>query len=85
MATNRPPIYPENARRRGIQGRVLLRVSVSAEGAPVLVSVAESSGAASLDDAAAAAVCQWRFVPASQGSRPMPGTAEVPIVFRLEQ
>jgi protein TonB len=85
MASNRPPIYPENARRRGIQGRVVLQVSVSVEGAPVAVRVAESSGATSLDDAAVAAVRQWRFVPASQGSRPLPGTAEVPIVFRLEQ
>jgi protein TonB len=85
MASNRPPSYPESARRRGIQGHVLLRVSVSADGAPVSVSVAQSSGAASLDDAAVTAVRQWRFVPASQGSRPIPGTAEVPIDFRLEQ
>lgn len=85
MSSNRPPIYPENARRRGIQGRVLLRVSVSTEGAPVTVSIAQSSGAATLDDAAVAAVRQWRFVPASQGNRPIAGSAEVPIEFRLEQ
>jgi protein TonB len=85
MSSNRPPIYPEGARRRGIQGRVLLRISVSAEGAPVAVSIAQSSGAATLDDAAVAAVRQWRFVPASQGNRSIAGTAEVPIEFKLEQ
>jgi protein TonB len=85
MASNRPPTYPESARRRGIQGRVLVRVSVSTDGTPLAVSVDESSGAASLDDAAVAAVQKWRFVPANQGSKPIPGTAEVPIVFRLQQ
>ena len=40
------------ARRRGQQGRVALQVNVSAEGMPVTVSVAQSSGYASLDAAA---------------------------------
>ena len=44
METDRPPAYPEIARRRGEQGRVLLRVAVSPAGLPVNVSVAESSG-----------------------------------------
>jgi len=64
---------------------VLVRVDVSADGAPTTVSVAQSSGASSLDDAAVAAVRQWRFVPASQGDQPMAGSAEVPVEFRLEQ
>jgi protein TonB len=83
MESDRPPAYPEQARRRGQQGRVLLQVNVSAEGAPVAVTVAQSSGFASLDDAALRAVRQWRFVPATRGGTPEPAVAEVPVRFRL--
>jgi protein TonB len=83
METDRPPAYPEIARRRGEQGRVLLRVAVSPAGLPVNVSVAESSGFRDLDSAAVNAVEQWRFVPATRAGAPVAATAEVPLRFRL--
>ena len=83
MESDRPPAYPEIARRRGQQGRVVLQVMVSAEGLPVTVSVAESSSYPTLDAAAVHAVQQWRFVPASRGGIPIAATAEVPVRFRL--
>jgi periplasmic protein TonB len=83
METDRPPAYPEIARRRGEQGRVLLRVAVSPAGLPVNVSVAESSGFPVLDSAAVNAVEQWRFVPATRAGAPVAATAEVPLRFRL--
>ena len=83
MELDRPPTYPENARRRGQQGRVVLQVNVSPEGLPVAVTVAQSSGVPSLDAAALSAVQRWRFVPATRGGAPIAATAEVPIQFRL--
>jgi protein TonB len=83
-AGNRDPIYPEAARRRGEQGRVMLRVNVSSGGEPVFVTVQQSSGFPRLDDAAAAAVRQWRFEPAARDGKTVAGIAEVPILFRLE-
>lgn len=83
METDRPPAYPEIARRRGQQGRVLLRVAVSPAGLPVNVSVAASSGFPTLDSAAVNAVEQWRFVPATRAGAPVAATAEVPLRFRL--
>jgi protein TonB len=83
MDRDRPPAYPEMARRRGQQGRVVLQVNVSAEGMPVTVAVVETSGYASLDAAAMTAVQQWRFVPATRGGTPVPAVAEVPVRFRL--
>jgi protein TonB len=74
--TNAPPEYPALARRRGWQGTVVLLVRADAAGAVVEVRVLRSSGRAVLDDAAARAVRAWRF----DGG---PGTAEVPIEFRL--
>jgi periplasmic protein TonB len=83
MESDRPPVYPEVARRRGQQGRVLLQVNVAANGTPLGVTVAQSSGFASLDDAALRAVEQWRFVPATRGGTAVPAIAEVPVRFRL--
>jgi periplasmic protein TonB len=83
MESDRPPVYPEVARRRGQQGRVVLHVNVSSEGMPVTVTVAESSGYPSLDAAALTAVQRWRFVPATKGGAPVPAVAEVPVRFRL--
>jgi protein TonB len=83
MQSDRPPAYPEIARRRGQQGLVLLRVNVSAVGMAVAVAVAESSGYPSLDSAALSAVQQWQFVPALRGGVPVAAVAEVPIRFRL--
>jgi protein TonB len=80
---NRQPDYPESARSRGEQGRVLLRVEVSTHGRPLAVTVAQSSGYALLDDAATAAVRRWRFVAATRGGSPVVAAAEVPIRFAL--
>jgi periplasmic protein TonB len=84
LASNARPDYPESARRRGEQGRVMVRVAVSAQGSPAEVAVSATSGHPSLDAAAVEAVRKWRFVPATQGGRPVPSVAEVPIRFLLE-
>jgi periplasmic protein TonB len=84
MADNRPPRYPESARRRQEQGRVMVGVSVAADGTPIDTRIDLSSGHPALDEAAMEAVRQWRFVPGSQDNRPVVASAEVPIVFRLQ-
>ena len=83
METNRAPVYPETARRRGEQGRVMLRVDVSSDGMPLDVAVAGTSGHPSLDAAAQSAVRRWRFIPATQAGKAIAAVAEVPIRFHL--
>ena len=82
--SNPVPEYPGAARRRGLQGVVLLSVLVSETGAPKEIRLSKSSGAAVLDEAASEAVRGWKFVPARQGERPVAAWVEVPIRFRLE-
>ncbi|HRP96281.1 MAG TPA: energy transducer TonB [Rhodocyclaceae bacterium] len=81
---NPPPAYPTLSRRMREQGRVLLRVFVTAEGQPGRIELSESSGSSRLDKAAEAAVARWRFVPARQGERDVDAWVIVPIVFKLE-
>ena len=83
MESDRPPVYPETARKRGQQGRVVVRVNVSADGRPVSVSVEQGSGYASLDQAAVNAVEKWHFIPATRDGAPVPAVADVPVRFQL--
>jgi protein TonB len=76
-------MYPTAARRRGIEGRVLLEVAVDADGRAVAVRVAESSGHRLLDEAALRAVRDWRFTPARQDGRAVAAKVRVPVTFRL--
>jgi protein TonB len=79
----RPP-YPNSARRRNEQGRVVVRAVVAPDGTPSSLTVAQSSGSPSLDDAALNAVRAAHFTPATRGGKPIEGTAEVPFLFKLE-
>ncbi len=80
---NPRPVYPPIARKRGLEGVVVLRVQVSAGGAPERVAVAKSSGAAVLDEAALKAVQGWTFVPARRGDTAIAYPVDVPIRFQL--
>jgi protein TonB len=71
------PAYPMAARRRGLEGSVLLRVRLDAEGRPEDVAVLTGSGSEMLDSAARDAVLRWRFRAGTAGS------VDVPITFRL--
>lgn len=80
---NVPPPYPESARRQGAEGRVVLRVRVSAAGAPLDVLVESGSGFAVLDKTARQAVLGWGFDPAQRAGRPVESETRVTIRFRL--
>ena len=81
---NPKPIYPAIARRNGEEGKVLLKVRVSAEGSALEVEVKQSSGFPRLDAAAREAVQRWRFVPARRGEEAIESSVVVPINFSLE-
>lgn len=81
--TNPWPRYPLAARRRGLEGEVLLRISVNADGTAEKVEVLRSSGQPLLDRAAMEALARWRFEPAQAAGQPVAGTIEIPVTFRL--
>lgn len=81
---NPKPLYPHASRRLGEEGKVVLRVFVSAEGEAKRVEVKHSSGFQRLDQAAEEAVARWRFVPAKRGEQAVTAWVVVPIVFSLK-
>ncbi|MBB1089408.1 energy transducer TonB [Lysobacter sp. SG-8] len=79
-----PPPYPGAALRAGRSGRVLLEVTVGADGHPVDVRVVESSGHRDLDRAATRQVLRhWRFRPAMRDGHAVTAIGRVPVDFRL--
>ena len=81
---NPAPPYPAASRRLREEGKVILRVSVTAEGVAENVEIRTSSGSARLDESALRTVRQWKFVPAKRGDTPVQSSVLVPIVFKLE-
>ena len=79
------PRYPYLARRRGQEGRVVLRVLVSETGVAKAVSIRRPSGYRLLDEAALKAIRAWRFVPARRAGIPVAGALDVPVSFRLNE
>lgn len=82
---NPPPVYPLAARRRGIEGTVVVRAQIQEDGHCLQANLSKSSGHEMLDKAAVAAVKSWRFIPAKQGTQTITAWVEVPITFRLTQ
>lgn len=76
------PTYTEDARRRGIEGDVILEIVVRRDGGVGNVRVIRGLGAG-LDQRAIDAVRQWRFSPARRQGTPVDVMVEVAVEFRL--
>jgi protein TonB len=82
-AENPKPLYPAEARKKGYEGEVLLKVEVLADGRVGEIELKRSSGHVVLDSSAVAAVKQWRFIPARKGDQTVALWVNIPITFRL--
>jgi len=80
-----PPRYPRAARSDGVEGLVLVRVIIGVDGRIEPGSMQVIRSVAALDEAALAAVSQWRFSPAlGHQGRPVRVIVEIPIQFSLK-
>jgi TonB family protein len=79
-----PMTYPPALLEQGIEGRVLLRLFVDAQGTliPDSTRVAESSGYPALDSAALAGSRELRFSPALRNGRAVSAPFLQPVHFR---
>jgi TonB family protein len=76
------PGYTDEARRRSIEGDVLLEIVVKQDGSVGSVRVTRSLGAG-LEQKAIDAVRQWRFGPARRQGQPVDVVVEVSVEFKL--
>jgi TonB family protein len=76
------PVYPEDARKQGIEGAVILELTTDAEGRVQKAKVLRSIPA--LDQAAIDAVKQWVYEPMIIDGEPKPFVFTVTVKFALK-
>jgi TonB family protein len=76
------PDYSEEARRKSVEGEVVLEIVVRRDGAVGDVRVLRGLGHG-LDQLAVQAVRQWRFSPAQRQGVPVDVLVEVAVEFQL--
>jgi protein TonB len=77
------PVYPERARRAGVEGVVGVRIALAPDGAVRQVELTQSSGSRLLDEAALAAARESTFSPASRNRSPVGAEAVASYRFEL--
>lgn len=76
-------VYPEIAKRAGVQGRVFVKAFVDENGNVVKVELLKGIGAG-CDEAAMEAVKNTKFTPGRQRGKSVKVQVSIPIVFRLQ-
>lgn len=78
------PVYPMDARRRGISGQVTLRLYVDAEGGVREVQVQAAEPVGVFEEKAVEAARKWRFEPAVFKGAPVGVWMTLPVRFALD-
>jgi TonB family protein len=78
------PAYPAKALQQGIDGHVVLRIDVGADGRPAHVEVASAEPAGVFDQAAVDAAKHWTFEPKRKNGKAFAYQVEVPVKFVSE-
>ncbi|MFH1051474.1 MAG: TonB family protein [bacterium] len=76
-------IYPEDARKAGIEGKVVIRTLIEKDGSPTKIQVVFSDNSL-LDSAAIKAILLTKFVPATVGGKATASWVTIPVVFKLK-
>jgi TonB family protein len=75
--------YTDEARKRGVQGTVIVQAYFDADGSITVLKVVKELGYG-LDESALAALQGWRFSPALRDGLPVSAIADIEVPFRLK-
>ncbi len=81
---NPSPHYPQVAKLRGWEGKVMFEVLILKNGRVGHLSILASSGYRSLDNAARKAINRWQFKPATSSGVSVDSQVKIPITFSLK-
>jgi periplasmic protein TonB len=79
------PRYPDSARRKGIEGTVVVKAYITEQGRVEQVQVEQSAGHSDLDQSAVEAVGRWSFQPARRGRQAIAMWVSIPVKFVLNR
>ena len=77
--------YPDEARRQGLEGQVVIRFTVGRDGAVLAADIVRGSGSAVLDEAARAMFVGGRAPPFPAGMAQAQLTTTVAVRYRLSE
>lgn len=79
------PDYPEEARKAGLEGKVILQVTIKKDGSLRDITVLEEVEEGEiLTKASIKALEQWKFKPGTEDGEPVELTIAIPFQFRLD-
>ncbi len=84
-AIQRNLVYPEIARRAGVEGTVIIHVLIDEKGNVVKTRVLKSLGNNGCDEAAIAAIKKTKWKPAMQRDKPVKVWVSIPVIFKLKE
>ena len=76
-------VYPEIAKRAGVEGKVILSFIVDKNGNIIDVEVAKSIGAGCDEEAMRVLNIMPRWIPGKQNGNPVLTRIKIPVVFKL--
>lgn len=79
------PVYPLAAKHKGVEGQVVIKFVVQADGSVTDVKVVSARPADLFEQSAINAVRKWRFKPGTRHNQPVATRVEVPLEFKLER
>ena len=77
-------VYPEIARKAGVEGRVYVNVLIDERGNVIDTKILKSLGNNGCDEAAVAAIRKAKWKPAKQRDKPVKVWVGIPVVFKLK-
>jgi len=77
-------VYPEIARKAGVEGKVTVHVQIDEKGNVVNTKILQSLGNNGCDEAAVAAIKSVKWKPAMQRDRPVKVWVAIPVLFKLK-
>ena len=83
LAIQKRIVYPEIAKRAGVEGKVYILAFVDEQGIVTKAQVIKGIGAG-CDEAALNAVLKTRFAPGKQRGKPVKVQVSIPILFKLK-
>lgn len=77
------PVYPPGAARRKVEGEVTIRFRINTSGRAEDLVVIRADPPGVFEEAAMAALRQWRFKPEVRNGKPTPVLTQINFIFRL--
>jgi periplasmic protein TonB len=83
MAIAKNVVYPDEAKKAGVQGKVYVEATIDENGNVVKTSVKKSVGSG-CDEAAMKAIRKTKFTPGTKDGKPVKVSVTIPIQFKLD-